>query len=87
MNGAQEGYVNKIKDKLFSCLREREKGGDWETLLDSILVELMGIEEDKRSINYYTIFYKLSSCRYLSYKYFRIAIFDVMALLSKWVLK
>lgn len=83
----QEGYINKIKSKLFACLKEREGNGQWESYLDSILIELMGIPEENRGIHYYTIYYKLSSCRYLSFKYFRTNIFDVMALLSKEVIK
>jgi hypothetical protein len=77
---SREGYVNKLKNKLFGCLCEREKNGEWEAYLDSILIELQGI--DNKSIDFYTIYYKLSSCRYLSYKYFRKTIFDVMNIID-----
>ena len=66
-----EGYNNKLKNKLFGLLCEYEKGREWEKFLDSILIELLGFEEERKTINYYILYYKLSSLRYLSYKYFR----------------
>ena len=86
MNPVKEGYYNKLKNKLFGLLCEYEKDREWEKFLDSILVELSGFEEEKRTINYYILFYKLSSLRYLNYKYFRTTIFDCMDLLGKEVL-
>ena len=71
------------KSKLFGLLCEREKGRDWEKFLDSILIELMGYSEEERTINYYTLFHKLSTLRYLRYEYFRGTIFDCMDLISK----
>ena len=79
----QEAYNNKMKSKLFGLLCEREKGRDWEKFLDSILIELMGYSEEERTINYYTLFHKLSTLRYLRYEYFRGTIFDCMDLISK----
>ena len=79
----QEGYNNKLKNKLFGLLCEFEKGRDWEEFLNSILIELMGIPEERRTINYYTLFYKISTLRYLRYEYFRSTIFDCMTLLGK----
>jgi len=79
----KEAYNNKLKSKLFGLLCEREKGRDWEKFLDSILIELMGYSDDEKTINYYTLFYKLSSLRYLRYEYFRKTIFDCMDLFSK----
>jgi hypothetical protein len=78
-----EGYRNKLKNRVFSMLCELEKDGEWEAFLDSILVELMGLSEEYKTINFYIIWYKLSSMRYLNYKYFRKTAFDVMNLLSK----
>ena len=78
-----EGYNNKLKNKLFGLLCEYEKGREWEKFLDSILIELLGFEEERKTINYYILYYKLSSLRYLSYKYFRTTIFDCMGLISK----
>lgn len=83
MTSAQEGYNNKLKNKLFGLLCEFEKNREWEKFLDSIIIELMGIPEDERTINYYILMYKLSSLRYLRYEYFRNTIFDCMTLISK----
>lgn len=79
----KEAYDNKLKSKLFGLLCEREKGRDWEKFLDSILIELMGYSEEEKTINYYTLYYKLSTLKYLRYEYFRGVIFDCMDLISK----
>ena len=79
----KEAYGNKLKSKLFGLLCEREKGRDWEKFLDSILIELMGYSEESKTINYYILFFKLSSLKYLRYEYFRSTIFDCMDLISK----
>lgn len=78
-----EGYNNKLKSMLFGLLREYEKDRDWEPFLDNILIQLMGHPEEERTINYYILFYKLSSLRYLRHKYFRTTIFDAMNLVGK----
>ena len=83
--GMDEGYSNSLKNKLFGLLCEYEKGREWEKFLDSIIIELMGFDEDERTINYYTLFHKISSLRYLRYEYFRSTIFDCMSLLSKQI--
>lgn len=79
----EEAYNNKFKNKLFGLLCEREKGREWEKFLDSILIELIGFPEEKKTINYYILFHKLSSLKYLSYPYFRTTIFDCMGLVEK----
>lgn len=79
----QEAYNNKLKSKLFGLLCEREKGRDWEKFLDSILIELMGYSEESKTINYYILFHKLSTLKYLKYEYFRGTIFDCMDLISR----
>ena len=79
----KEAYDNKLKSKLFGLLCEREKGRDWEKFLDSILIELMGYSEEEKTINYYTLYHKLSILKYLRYEYFRGVIFDCMDLISK----
>lgn len=83
MNHVQEAYNNKLKSQLFGLLCEYEKNRDWEAFLDSIIIELMGYEEHQKTINYYKLFHKVSSLRYLSYKYFRTTIFDCMNLISR----
>ena len=82
MNTIIEGYNNKLKNKLFGLLCEREKEGEWEKFLDSILTELMGYKEEDKTINYYILYAKLSSLRYLRFLYFRKTIFDCMNLIS-----
>lgn len=82
-NQVKEAYNNKLKSKLFGLLCEREKGREWEKFLDSILIELIGYEEESKTINYYILFHKLSALRYLKYECFRNTIFDCMDLISK----
>lgn len=77
----KEGYRDKMKKKLFGLLREREKDGEWEKFLDTIMIELMGYE--LKTIEYYTLCFKLSSCRYLSFKYYRKTIFECMNLFDR----
>lgn len=79
----EDGYNNKLRSKLFGLLCEYEKGREWEKFLDSILVELLGYPEEKKTINYYILFYKLSALRYLRYEYFRTTVFDCMNLVGK----
>ena len=83
MKEAIEGYNNKLKNKLFGLLCEYEKGGTWESYLDSIQIELMGIPEEDRTINYYTLCNNINALRYLKYEYFRKTIFDCIGLLGK----
>ena len=83
MNSVLEGYYNNLKNRLFGLLCEYEKGREWEKFLDSILIELISYPEEQKTINYYRLFTKVSSLRYLSYEYFRTTIFDCMSLLSK----
>ena len=78
-----EGYNNNLKNRLFGLLCEYEKGREWQKFLDSILIELMSYPEDYKTINYYRLYTKVSSLRYLSYEYFRTTVFDCMSLLSK----
>lgn len=78
-----EAYRDKMKKKLFGLLREREKNGEWERFLDSILIELLGYREENKTIEYYTLYGKLSACHFLSFKYFRSTIFECMNLFDK----
>lgn len=83
IDSIKEGYNNKLRNKLFGLLCEFEKGREWEKFLDSILIELMGFSEEEKTINYFTLFHKIASLRYLKYEYFRSTIFDCMDLLGK----
>ena len=60
-----------MKNRLYGLLREREKNGEWEKYLDTILIELMGYKDENKTIDYYILYSKLSACRYLSFKYYR----------------
>lgn len=79
----KEAYNNKLKGKLYGLLCEFEKNGEWEKFLDSILIELLGYDIEERTINYYILYQKLSSLRFLRYEYFRSTIFDCMNLVGK----
>jgi hypothetical protein len=78
-----EGYYNKLKGRLYGLLSEKEKEGAWEKFLDTIIVELMGFAEDKKTINYWTLIGKLNALRFLNYTYFRKTIFECMNLVSE----
>lgn len=79
----RESYKEKMKNKLFGLLRERERGGEWEKYLDTILIELAGYNENSKTIEYYTLFYKLNMLRFLSFKYYRKTIFECMNLFDR----
>ena len=75
-----DGYKNKLKGRLYGVLCEKEKNGEWEKFLDSILIELQGLEPN--CINYWALLGKLNSLRFLSYEYFRRTIFECMNLVG-----
>lgn len=83
MNEVYVGYLNKLKNKIYGLLCEQEKDGEWEKFLDSILCELLGMDENKKTINYYILLSKLSSLRYLRYEYFRKTVFECIGLVDK----
>lgn len=76
-------YKSRLTNRLFGLLCEYEKEREWEKFLDTILVELMGFAEEDKTTPYYHLVHNLTSCRYLSYKYFRSTIFDCMNLVDK----
>lgn len=78
-----EGYYNKLKGRLYGLLCEKEKEGAWERFLDTVLIELMGFQASRQTINYWTLIGKLSSLRFLNYEYFRRTIFECMNLVSE----
>lgn len=82
MDSFREGYKNKVKNRLYGLLCEREKNGEWEKFLDTIVIELIGLPEEDKSINYYALLGKLQSLRYLSYEYFRKTVFECMNLVG-----
>lgn len=74
-----EGYKSKLIGRLYGLLCEKEKNGEWEKFLDTIIVELMGLEEAD-CINNWALIGKLHSLRFLSYEYFRKTIFECINL-------
>lgn len=77
-----KGYKNKLINDLYALLCEKEKKREWESFLDTILVELLGQEEKIECINYWKLMGKLGALRYLSYFYFRKTIFDCISLVN-----
>ena len=80
---ARVEYNEKMRSQLFGLLCEYEENRNWERFLDAILIELLNIDEDRKTPDYYKLYSKLSSLRYLSYKYFRTTIFDCMNLVTR----
>ena len=58
-----EGYYNKLQGRLYGLLCEREKGGAWEKFLETILLELYGLEKIDQTINYWPLIGKLSELK------------------------
>lgn len=81
-NEIKLSYSDKLKGKLFGLLKEREKNGEWEAFLETIEVELIGLEKELASIYYYSLRAKISSLKYLRYSYFRKTIFECMNLID-----
>ena len=48
----------KLRSELFGLLCEYEKNRNWERFLDSILIELLDIEEERRTPTYYKLYSK-----------------------------
>lgn len=78
-------YRNKLKNRLYGLLCEREKDGEWEKFLDSMIIELSEMEdkEEFMTINYYRLMEKLCKMKYLRFSYFRPLIFECMNLIDK----
>lgn len=78
-----EGYYNKLQGRLYGLLCEREKGGAWEKFLETILLELYGLERIDKTINYWPLIGKLSELKFLDYQYFRKTIFECINLVKE----
>ena len=83
MDEVTSAYKNKLKNKLFALLCEREKNGDWENFLNNLYIEIFGDKKIFKTINYLELQAKMGSLRYLSYPYFRTTIFDCMSLIGE----
>lgn len=82
MDTVTSAYKNKLKNKLFALLCEREKKGEWESFLNNLYIEIFGNKNYLRTINYLELQAKMGALRYLDYPYFRTTIFDCMSLLG-----
>lgn len=79
-NETFDGYKRKMKGRLYGVLCEKEKNGEWEKFLDSIIIQLEGLGAN--SINYWSLIGKLNSLKRLNYDYFRKTIFQCMNLVG-----
>lgn len=77
-----EGYKNYLKGKYFGILKDYEKKKDFSALLDSLMIDLMGAQEEHDSIQLVNLYQKTASLKYLNYKYFRATIMDCMKLID-----
>ena len=82
MDTVSSAYKNKLKNKLFALLCEREKNGEWESFLNNLYIEIFGNKNYLRTINYLELQAKMGALKYLDYPYFRTTIFDCMSLLG-----
>ena len=82
MDAVSSAYRNKLKNKLFALLCEKEKNGEWESFLNNLYIEIFGNKSFLRTINYLELQAKMGALRYLDYPYFRSTIFDCMSLLG-----
>lgn len=78
-----EGYYNKLQGRIYGLLCEREKGGAWEKFLETILIELYGLEKSEKTINYWPLIGKLNELKFLDYQYFRKTIFECINLVKE----
>ena len=75
-----DSYKSKLKGRLYGLLCEKEKDGEWEKFLDSIIIEVQGL--GATTINWWPLMGKLFMLRYLSYEHFRKTIFECMNLIG-----
>lgn len=75
-----EGYRDKLKGRIYGVLCEREKSGEWEKFLDTIIIELYGLKGN--SINWWRLIGKLNMLKYLSYEHFRGTVFECINLVG-----
>lgn len=75
-----DGYLNKLKGRIFGVLCEREKNGEWEKFLNNIIIELNGLKGN--SINWWSLIGKMNMLRFLSYEHFRSTIFECINLVG-----
>ena len=77
-----DGYSNYLTGKYFGILKDREKGKDYDKLLNSLVTDLMGAVEEYDCINLHRLFYKTLSLKYLAYPLFREDIMECIQLVK-----
>lgn len=80
------GYVNTLSNNLYGLLCERENKGKWEEYLNTIYIELIGLESELNSINYWKLRAKMGSLHLLNYYNFRKTIFECISLTKTLVI-
>lgn len=76
-------YREYLKGKYYGILRDCEKGWNYDKLLDSLLIELIGNFEDFDCELLNSLYSKTCALKYLKYKYFREDIMSCMKLVDK----
>jgi uncharacterized protein YgfB (UPF0149 family) len=76
------GYKEKLKGRIYGVLCEKEKNGDWEKFLNSILIEVQAYAKELDSINYWALFGKLTALKFLNERSFRSTVFECMNIIS-----
>lgn len=83
MNSFENGYKNRLTDRVFKLIPLREDRAEWLPYLDSLLIELAGLQERYPSINMHEIISKLAIAKFLSWKYYKKSVFECCTLIGK----
>ena len=83
MSKLPDEVIKRLRNRLYGVLCEREKKGQWEKFLNSIIIELMGVPEENKTLYYYVLMSKLNSCRFLDYEYFRTTVLECLSLFDR----
>lgn len=77
------GYKNKLINNIFKLLGLREDRKDWMSHLDTIIMELYGLQSQHPSINLWELIAKLSVAKFLAFKYYRKTVFECISIVEK----
>jgi len=79
----QEGYKNKLINNVFKMLGLREDHKDWMSHLDTVIIELYGLQKRHPSINLWQLIGKLAAAKFLSFTYYRKTVFECISIIEK----